>query len=751
MPRATRLLLFCAALSLPLAAETKRVVILKIDGLPPAALSSNRLPNIERVFGKGGTTLDNFYVRGLSLSAPSWSLLDTGRPLEIRGNVEYDRYTLRPYDYLNFVPFYFSAGAGGRVDMRGVELLDEAGVPLLLDRFGIHERHQSFQLLQRGVRWDTLKAALKRFVAKAPGELLDEWIVGMSIGTSLTKQTQLDFLAALKDPKIRYLDYFNGDYDHVAHLTNDPVSQRHKLEELDAFIGRVWTAIEQSSLASTTALILVSDHGMNTSPSVISQGYNFVDWFNSKAGGAHHVLTNRHPLSEFKVRGLDPFVSAVITPTSQSAYLNGQGGQYPTVMLDLDGNERASVGLRNNNLNTLQIFLDQLTRKTLAPAIRAVAIDAFMETLESVRESWTRDLSELQSQVSGVDPQVAELKNTVAAQPRRWTKDQIADELPRAATRISRKLAILEEDRRDYAAYAATIARLLKLTPADFDPGKFKLTEVIPPRSLGPSNSLWDLQHYVTGPGPQGFQLTSDGQFDWERSFSRINYFEALQAIRVRNNVQSAVSAQPVDFTAVATTEGIWLYHDEEHQALLQNGRYVPVAHLTAQRDGSITYEPRELAPGFPLAYFEDPDLAVPQTWLTEAHTDREWLAATHKTRYSNAFVSLVEQLGPFARGSDYQQRQRALRRTDLLIVANDHWNFNARGFNPGGNHGSFFRDSTHSVLMLAGGEQTAIPAGTHIGAPYDSLSFLPTVLSLMNLAEPDLPGPVIKELFPAR
>src|SRR6266550_8037323 len=40
--------------------------------------------------------------------------------------------------------------------------------------------------------------------------------------------------------------------------------------------------------------------------------------------------------------------------------------------------------------------------------------------------------------------------------------------------------------------------------------------------------------------------------------------------------------------------------------------------------------------------------------------------------------------------------------RTDLLIFANDHWNFNVRGFNPGGNHGSLMGASTHSVLMMA-------------------------------------------------
>jgi hypothetical protein len=374
-----------------------------------------------------------------------------------------------------------------------------------------------------------------------------------------------------------------------------------------------------------------------------------------------------------------------------------------------------------------------------------------MEVLESVRERWSLDIANLHLELKELEPQVAELRKAVAAQPKRWTKEQIAQELNRAATRQSRRLTILEEDRRDYLAYAATITRLLKLTPADFDPGKFKFSEVIPTRSLGPANSVWDLQNYVTGPGPQGFVLTADGKFDWDRSFARMNYFEALQKIAVRNNVQPAVGPRPIDFTAVHTTEGIWLYHDEEHQALIRDGRLIPMAHLRGNFDGSVTYEHRPWGPGFPLAYFEDPNLGVAQSWLDDAHSDAEWLAATHRTRYSNALVGIAEQLSPLTKGGEYQQRQSTLRRTDILVIANDHWNFNARGFNPGGNHGSFLRDSTHSVLMFAGGKETSIPAGVNIAEPYDSLSFVPTVLALMGRPEPDLPGPVIKGLLPTR
>ena len=230
---------------------------------------------------------------------------------------------------------------------------------------------------------------------------------------------------------------------------------------------------------------------------------------------------------------------------------------------------------------------------------------------------------------------------------------------------------------------------------------------------------------------------------------------KSLRNIAVRNNVQAEVGPRPIDFSAVHTPSGIWLYGDEEHQALIEseNGklRYRTVAHLTGNRDGSVQFDSPPLGPGFPLAYFEDPALGVDKPWLSDWHTEQEWLAATHRTHYSNAIVGLAEQLEQRPGTTPYQTRKRLLRRTDLLVLANDYWNFNVRGFNPGGNHGSFFRASTHSVLMFAGGSESGIPAGTHITEPYDSLSFVPTILQLLNRPEPDLPGPVIKELLPAR
>jgi hypothetical protein len=79
-------------LLIPLGArgQAQRVVVLKVDGLPYDTVNrfvqerdprtgKSLLPWMQRVFYQSGTRLANFYVRGMSLSSPSWSLLDTGQ------------------------------------------------------------------------------------------------------------------------------------------------------------------------------------------------------------------------------------------------------------------------------------------------------------------------------------------------------------------------------------------------------------------------------------------------------------------------------------------------------------------------------------------------------------------------------------------------------------------------------------------------------------------------------------------------
>jgi Type I phosphodiesterase / nucleotide pyrophosphatase len=755
------------------APRVERVVVLKVDGLTPSALQDyvrrtrgSRAPRpwLEYVFERHGVWLDNFYARGLSLSAPSWSVLDTGRHLEIRGNAEYDRYTLRAYDYLNFFPSYVRI-VGAPRDMPGVELLDEYGIPLLIDRFPSGSSFQGTQLLQRDVDWSVAQTALKRtFSAGGVREFIDEWQLGWAFRQSWDRENEERLVAGLKDSTVRYLEFFTGEFDHLAHLTNDPVSQRRAVEAVDTLVGRVWNAIQESPLADSTALVLVSDHGMNTSPSVISQGYSLVDWFTSRAGGAQPVITNRHPMEEFKIRGLDVFVDRVVTASPESSYLSTSGEQYPIVALDLDGNERAGIGLRSNTFNRLHVLLDQLTRRSLTVPLRAAATTAFFETLNAVRATWREDVVALTAELAKLTDRISIHERLLSGQPETQGKKGTRRPLSREEIREERQVTLWRDERAQYSQYIATLRRLLELTPAAFDPFKLKITDLVPPHSLGPPNSVWDIQHYVAGIGSDGLVLASDGRLDWGRSFRIINYLSALTEISVRNNVQADVGPRPVDFIAVRIPDGdrheaLWLYRDDEHQALIQarsgRVRYQPAASLESRRDGSIRYERRAWAEGFPLEMFEDPQLtiATPEraAWLDQWHSEREWLQAVHKTRYSNGIIGLTEALLDRSPLDDpYLERKRRLRRPDLLVLARNHWNFNARGFNPGGNHGSFFRPSTHSVLLITGGKATGIPQGLHIDTPYDGLSFAPTILALTGRPDDDLPGPIIEELFPA-
>jgi hypothetical protein len=772
-PAPRRALLLLLALGMPLAAEVKRVVIVKLDGVPEDVLErelsridpvthKSTLPWMDRVFAQGGTRVSNFYVRAISLSTPSWSLLDTGQHLQIHGNAEFDRYTGRVYDYMNFFPFYLGYARSHSVDMPGVEVLDDQKVPLLIDRFSYPAIYQSFQLYQRGVRWETLRDALPRRFSRGLRELLDEWTIGFDLGSSVEEQTERELLAKLSDPSIRYLDYFTGDFDHVAHAASDIESQRLALQRIDALIGRIWTGIQSSALAAQTVLVAVSDHGMNTEPGVYSQGYNLLQFFNSRAGGAHHVVTNRHPLDEFKLRGLDPFVSEVVTSSDESLYLKGEGNDYPTAELDLDGNERASVYLRNSAFNALHVLVQEINRSGTAPANRRAAISGFLQVVDAHRAEWQITLRQLSEELGAVRRAMGRQRALIEAEPKKWTPEQRDDGLDKAARRLTVQLDSWRDQERTYSAYARALSKLLVLEPNDFDRHRIAAEELIPRRAMGDANSVYDLQNYVIGPAA---------------GFERIDYPPLLTSLSVRNNVQAAVGSHPVDFVAMSIpNEGIWLYASQDKQALILSRedppgklelRYLPIRGLRQDAGGSIHYEPAALGTGFPLRLFEDEHLAVPQgereAWLNSWHSEYAWFQATYQTAYSNGVIALHEQflppmLAPQSGDPDaallarFNQRRRRLAQPDFLIFANNHWNFNVRNFNPGGNHGSFLRASTHAILLFAGGAHTGVPRQLEVQAPYDSLSFVPTILDLLGMPADaaKLPGRPIQEVLPA-
>src|SRR3569833_2113297 len=173
------------------------------------------------------------------------------------------------------------------------------------------------------------------------------------------------------------------------------------------------TAIHQSPMGRETLLAMVSDHGMNNVPGVISQTFNLPDLFGSREGGGHHVVTTREQLSDYKLKGINPLVHRVITPSTYSFYLQGESSDYPTAWLDIDGNERCAVHLRNSDLNKIHILLLELAKPNLKPEIREAAARLLKETIQKHAANWNHEVSELSREMDELEGAIAARKRVV--------------------------------------------------------------------------------------------------------------------------------------------------------------------------------------------------------------------------------------------------------------------------------------------------------------------------------------------------
>ena len=751
-----------------LTAQPKRIVILKVDGLNQDLLErgvntidpstgKSQLPWIKHVFFDGGTVFQNFYSRGVSLSAPSWSILDTGRHAVIRGNVEFDRYTGKSYDYLNFFPLYVGYARKRQVDMPGVEVLDRAGIPLLIDSFPLDQSYQSFQLFQRGVHWETLGGVLARRLSPDAIIATVEQAGVPSYESLVQTQTDEELAAGIAGSQILYLDFYDGDVDHEGHATNQQEALLQTMRGVDARVGRLWTQIQKSPLANDTVLVMVSDHGMNNVPGVISQTYNITDLLSSPRGGGHHIVTDRQQLSDFKIKALDPMVTRVTTPSKASFYLADESDHYPTAWIDIDGNERTSVGLRNNDLNKIQILLKQLARKDLASAERKAAALYVLQTIDKNRARWVTEERELSEEVKLVSGSIVARQQMVSKLKMDPVGKQDDSGQYRTNRRLRKQMEDWQEEVAGYTDYLQHLRRLLAYRPDLEKPLRDKVDSLIPILAQGDNNSVGQIQHYVIGLSPVGVALDDSGNLDEVRTFRHVNYPELLLKERARNVPQKGLSMQPIDFVAATLPDShsYWLYRAEDKQLIIETNadgaiRLRPVKNLDQADAGSpVGVEDSVWQAGLPLELFEDVNLQLPAsvergTWLSSWHTESEWMQAIHLCRYSNGVIGIIEELEPMSPEVPgkprinpimlrYEKRRRDLVVTDFHIFAADHWNFNVRFPNPGGNHGGFFRISTHAVWMVAG---QGIPTRI-VDAPYDGLNFASTMLSIVGKPAP--------------
>src|SRR5437588_165194 len=546
-----------------------------------------------------------------------------------------------------------------------------------MDAYDNSELLTSFQLYQRGARLGTLQRAGEERFIKDPKRLAIDMLVGLDMNDIVYNELERELIEKLSDPRVRYLDLLTTKFDHAAHHNNDRDSHLFALKQLDGLVGRVWTAIQKSAFAGETALVVVSDHGFNTDERVFSQGFNLVKLLGSSGGGGHHVVTKRRLLMDYSIKAINPFVPPITTASSQSYYLKGQSTEYPTALLDFDGNERAGLHLRDSDLNVLHILLQQLQRQDLSPQVHKAAMEAFFAALARSRTRSESDLDRFSDELSSLRRAIDKQRALCEAQPKKFSPADKEFGRDDNARRVCIQEVQWTELEKRYSAYVATLRNLLSLRPDQFEPSKIEIEQVIPESAMGQRNTVYELQSYVVGLGRDGLVLNGDGSLDLERSFTRINYLDLIHAQTVRNNVQAGISNHPVDFIATRIPresiapalsddlrpddDAVWLYGGRDYQALiLPRGestgqlslRYLPIANLTEDPQGVIHFQTVAWKSGLPLRMLEDARLDVPVAdrigWLNDWHPDVEWLRALHKTQYSNGFIGLHEQFTLF-------------------------------------------------------------------------------------------------------
>ena len=499
--------------------------------------------------------------------------------------------------------------------------MNDLKIPILSDAFDYEKRYTSPQILQKGLSWKVMGNSFVKFYPKDPADFIDEWTIGFDYRNMILNQNERDIIFKLKNrPEVEYFDYFTGSVDHASHHNNDIKTRLAAMQDLDRVIGRIWTAIESAPDADKTAIVLVSDHGFNSDEKVYSQGFNIVKLLASAEGGAHHVVTKRRLMLDYSVKGVYPLVPLNTTVAKDSSYLKGQEDEYPTALVDFDGNERTSFHLRNSDLNVLHILFQQLQKGKLPAQTKTAATDLFFEIIENHRADWTKTVDELKEEMDALHRHIEAQAKIIAAFPKEYTPEEYKKGLNRENRRTAVQNDIAARQEAEYRETVRVLSNLLALEKEKFNPKKLKIEDYIAKGAMGEKNSVYQMQNYVAGLSATGLTIDKNNKIDTEKSFRRVNYFELLERQKVINNVQKEISNRPIDFVAkriplesiqTELTDDlkpdqspVWLSGENGKQALLltradesgnQSYRYLPVSDLRQDADGKIYFRDKKL------------------------------------------------------------------------------------------------------------------------------------------------------------
>lgn len=699
------------AAPLPDSAANTRLIVVKVDGLPQDAVDAyvNRidprtgrsvLPWIRHLYYESGVRTENFYSRGISLSEPSWAIIDTGQHSLVKGNFEADRNTGDTVDHLSFVGFYLDSAKSQRVFPPAIEALDACRTPLTSDAWQFEDRETGIQLLRRGTLWfELFKVGIAPASRGTIGKRVGDILIGVNETEIWAKVSEERFVEAVRDPAVRYADFYWPFIDEALHDDNSEASLRGALSNFDRMLGRVQQAIAESGTADRTVLAVVSDHGSTYDvEGKYSQGINLIGYLERPEFGAHHSMSRGGPLANYELEGsaLKPFASAIaLTASRHSFYLADRPGQI-TCAMDYDGNERAQLYLRDPDLARLQMLWRALRAGKLDARSYEVAGRGAMAILDRRRAGWSAEAFELGEELVALARRGSALRREQAAleaetkRARPRSSESSAGIAPFAGRSAlnhrdpyrdlvdrGRELAVevfrTDKLRNEYGAFRNSLATRSKVVSVEAFVAADE-TALFGFREFGRTLDARDLAAYPVR--LRDIVATDAGALDERASFVTVNYLEAFTGIRIRNSASAERGTAPVswivaEMDAAATVAALGaagrqvqtidraflVSADRDRQLLMlyrtaDDGRQLvtlaPISRFSADSPtGAYEFDLAAWRSGLPFGLFEDESLKTGgqdrSAWLSAEHDLISWRDGVHRTAEGLAVVGFTE------------------------------------------------------------------------------------------------------------
>lgn len=810
-----------------------RLILIKVDGLPPALVAAAAfpdrpdlvgrlpyahqfrravdlyrqqtgrqliMPNVRKYFFTEGVVCDNMFAQTLTLSAASWSVIDTGQPSVVKKHGTFSRDTCYLRSHLDGFRDTWDALRHRGEKTSAVWNLDQVGVSLMLDAYDLQRTWTSPQIYSRIANSEQLFLMGRKWLTNDQRGIKD--IASSHLSRLVTGLDYIEFnqqvaaeMAAKKILERDLTGHERYDYvspyftlmDHQQHIDPHPDNLIHWLVKLDALVGEIFAAVERSQRRDETVVALASDHGSDIKPGQTAISFPITRVFRSPLLGGHTVTTL---LVEQAWRALSTPIPGIDFPRVYESEASPYGkaknprfgeDDYVTSFIDNFGNARAEVHLRNNDLNRLHLILLELQKQPASAPRFARLRELFRQTLEQTRQWLEPDLALFEDYHAGAQ----DLAGRLAGKADNYSQDVAW----RLRTEVERDAPQLQ-----------TLRRLLSIR---FEPGQggvffdevfskpFRISDYIPKKYLGRANTLYQLSHYTIG---------LDENLDWVETtvdpqgrpvsmnyFEIISNFEAANAPAngLRNPFDIIVAKAPVASTEPPLrqlrllaedqhlSQAVWVKSSaRDHprkggEALIlqaTDGRiaYVPVKNLQQQADGRITFS---LADDLdPLALLRGPGFVPgadvsPLEWMRAFHPVDEWLRATYQTEYGvtvNTLLDVMDDPTPeFVDAPDFQKyliycsseqmKQRYLRglkrkyanqQPDFIVWANDLWNFNSKAITSGGSHASLVPIVARTTFMVWGGDHTGIARGRTIDDVVTTLDIAPTLFRAVGMLD---------------